>query len=150
MKEKFDTTLYAQHNQYLSFLDLEKVDGFIEAWKSQDENKFIDILHTNGMDKSFGYKIEQGLHVPRTERNQKKFEYGLRVTFKERTDKAFEPYKSVEDICRDDPSSVIRAGMRASLNLGVSINDCMEEALSVHTKLLKNMLEEDKLNKERV
>lgn len=149
MKEQFDTTLYAQHNQYLSFVDMEKLDDWNKAWKGQDEKLFNDLLHTNGADLNFGWKIDFALHVPRTEKNQKRFDYGPLIRFKERTDKAFEPYKSVEDICRDDPSSTIRAGMRASLNMGVSINDCMEEALYAHSKLLKNMLEEDKLNKEK-
>lgn len=58
----------------MSFLDLEKIDGFIEAWKAQDESKFVEILHTHGMDISWGWDIGYALHRPRTS-NQ--VEYGL-------------------------------------------------------------------------
>ena len=36
MNEDFDTTLYAEHNQFLSFLDLELLDDWEEAWKGQN------------------------------------------------------------------------------------------------------------------
>lgn len=148
MKEEQDNTLKLYHNQYLSFIDLEKLDDWEKAWKGQDKELFEKILFTHGMDPAFGYSIEQALHVPRTERNQRKMDFGPLVRFKERVDKEFEPYRCVEDICRDDPSSFVRSGMRESLNSGVSLNDIIQERLSIHQKLLKNMAEKEKSNKE--
>lgn len=140
MNKTFDKTLLLYHNQYLSWTDLEKIDGFMEAWKNQDEKKFTEILFTNGMDEAFGWDIGYALHRPRTE-NQA--EYGLRITFKERLDKEFEPFRCVEDLARDDKSSAVRYGMRQSLNSGLHLNDAIEEQFSIHQKLLKNLAEKE-------
>ena len=143
MNKNFDKTLFLQHNQYLSFLDLEKIDGFIEAWKTQDEDKFVEILHTHGMDIEWGWDIDYALHRPRTS-NQ--VEYGLRVTFKERTDKEFEKYRCVEDLARDDKSSVVRFGMVQSLNSGVHLNDAIEEQFGIDQRLLQKLAEDREKN----
>ena len=146
MKENFDTTLYAEHNQYLSFLDLELLDGWEEAWKGQNEELFLKILHTNGADLNYGWNLEECLHRPRCS-NQ--VEYGYVVRFRERQDKEFEPYRAVEDIAKTDPSSTVRAGMVNSLNMGTTISDAIEDALSTRAKLIqvKNESKKDKEKK---
>ena len=146
MNEDFDTTLYAQHNQYLSFLDLELPDDWEEAWKGQNEELFLEILHTNGADLGYGWNLEECLHRPRCS-NQ--VEYGYVVRFREREDKEFEPYRAVEDIAKTDPSSTVRAGMVNSLNMGTTISDAIEDALSTRAKLIqvKNESKKDKEKK---
>lgn len=136
-----DSSNVLEFDQFLSFTDLEKVDGFTDAWKSQDEEKFIEILYKNGMDKRFGYQLGYSLHRPRTS-NQ--VEYGLRITFKERQDKEFEPYRDVRDIARTDRSSVVRAGMVESLNLGMYLGQIIEDELSKHVRYLEMKSEEKK------
>lgn len=148
MKEKFDTTLYAEHDSYLSFKDLEKLDQWRDVLVAGDEDKLKEILYKHGADVRYGYQILSCHHRTAT----KPFEEyrGPLIRFKQRTDKYWlDKYTSPEDVARLHPSSFVRHGMRESLNMGVSINDCMEEALSIHAKLLKNMAEEDKLNKEK-
>ncbi len=147
MKEEFDTILFKYHNQYLSFVDLEKLDDWKKAWNGQDEELFLDILYTHGMDRDYGWKIEYAMHVPRTEKNQRKADYGPMITFKERSDKAFEPYKAVEDVCRDHASSIVRTGMRESLNSGLHLADFIEDELSKHVRYLE-MKNEEKKGKE--
>ena len=146
MNEDFDTTLYLEHNQYLSFLDLELLDDWEEAWKGQNEELFLQILHTNGMDLNYGWQLEECLHRPRCS-NQ--VEYGYVVRFRERQDKEFEPYRAVEDIAKTDPSSTVRAGMVNSLNMGTTISDAIEDALSTRAKLIqvKNESKKDKEKK---
>lgn len=145
MKEDFDTTLYATHNQYLSFLDLELLDDWEEAWKGQNEELFLQILHTNGADLRYGWSLEECLHRPRCS-NQ--VEYGYVVRFRERQDKEFEPYRAVEDIAKTDPSSTVRAGMVNSLNMGTTISDAIEDALSTRAKLIQ-VKNESKKGKEK-
>ena len=146
MNKDFDTTLYATHNQYLSFLDLELLDDWEEAWKGQNEELFLQILHTNGADLNYGWNLEECLHRPRCS-NQ--VEYGYVVRFRERQDKEFEPYRAVEDIAKTDPSSTVRAGMVNSLNMGTTISDAIEDALSTRAKLIqvKNESKKDKEKK---
>ena len=90
--------------------------------------------------------LEECLHRPRCS-NQ--VEYGYVVRFRERQDKEFEPYRAVEDIAKTDPSSTVRAGMVNSLNMGTTISDAIEDALSTRAKLIqvKNESKKDKEKK---
>lgn len=133
-------------DQFLSFLDLEKLDDWEEAFKGQNEELFNKVLYTNGADLDYGWKIEYVLHRPRTSNF---VEYGPVVRFRERRDKEYEPYRDVRDIARTDPSSTVRAGMVESLNAGITLNDAIEERLSIHTKYLKMRSEEKQQSKEK-
>lgn len=69
----------------LSFHDLNLVDGFKDAYASQNTKLFEAILHTNGMDVSLGYEL-----VHCTHRTINRIEYtGIRVEGFERIDKAW-------------------------------------------------------------
>lgn len=69
----------------LSFHDLNLVDGFKDAFDSQNTKLFEAILFTNGMDVSLGYEM-----VHCTHRTINKIEYeGIRVEGFERLDKAW-------------------------------------------------------------
>lgn len=135
MNKDFDKTLFLEHDTYLSFKDLEKIDNWREVLVSGDTKALESILHTNGCDLSFGYEILSCEHATRTKPHVRHF--GPKVTFRERRDKEFEPYRAVEDICRTHESSVVRYGMRESLNMGVNLNDIIEEQLSTHARLLE-------------
>lgn len=137
-KEKIN---WYDFNQFLSFLDLEKLDNWKEAFNGQNEEMFNQILYTHGCDLSYGWAIETCLHRPRT---SNMIEYGPVIRFKERSDKEFEPYKAVEDIARDHESSFVRAGMQESLNSGLHLADFIEEELSKHVRYLEMKSEEKK------
>jgi len=64
----------------LSFFDLEKLDGWKEAWKEQDKKKVEKYLFDNGMDITQEYDIRVCMH--RTLCN--KVEYGPRFEGQER------------------------------------------------------------------
>jgi len=66
----------------LSLFDLEKLDGFTEAWKAQDQAKVEEYLYNNGMDVSQLYDVVVCMH--RTLCN--KVEYGPRFEGAERVD----------------------------------------------------------------
>lgn len=69
----------------LSFHDLNLVDGFKDAYASQNTKLFEAILFTNGMDVSMGYEL-----VHCTHRTINRIEYtGIRVEGFERIDKAW-------------------------------------------------------------
>lgn len=69
----------------LSFHDLNLVDGFKDAYASQNTKLFEAILYTNGMDVSLGYEF-----VHCTHRTINRIEYtGIRVQGFERIDKAW-------------------------------------------------------------
>lgn len=69
----------------LSFHDLNMVDGFKDAYASQNVKLFEAILHTNGMDMAQGYEL-----VHCTHRTINKIEYtGIRVEGFERIDPAW-------------------------------------------------------------
>lgn len=69
----------------LSFHDLFLVDGFKEAFESQNVKVFEAILHTNGMDTDLGY--EQVYSTHRTINNI--LYTGIRIQGFERTDQAW-------------------------------------------------------------
>lgn len=69
----------------LSFHDLNLVDGFKEAYETQNTKVFEAILQTNGFDVSLGYELVACNH--RTINNIEY--YGIRVEGFERTDKAW-------------------------------------------------------------
>ncbi|QNO00296.1 hypothetical protein QGX21_gp100 [Pseudomonas phage phiPsa315] len=69
----------------LSFHDLMLVDGFKEAYETQNKKVFEAILQTNGFDIKLGYELVACNH-----RTINKIEYyGIRVEGFERTDKAW-------------------------------------------------------------
>ncbi|MND47895.1 hypothetical protein D3C80_388010 [compost metagenome] len=69
----------------LSFHDLFMVDGFKDAYESQNKKVFEAILFTNGLDTSVGYELVACNH-----RTINKIEYyGIRVEGFERIDKAW-------------------------------------------------------------
>ena len=71
---------------YLSFYDLNQVTGFKSAKETNNKEEFERILYENGADLSFGYRVLNCLHRPRTS----PIEYdGLMVRFVERMDKAW-------------------------------------------------------------
>lgn len=69
----------------LSFHDLFLVDGFKEAYESQNVKVFEAILQTNGVDVQLGYELEASTH--RTINNI--LYTGVRVQGFERTDEAW-------------------------------------------------------------
>jgi hypothetical protein len=69
----------------LSFHDLFLVDGFKEAYESQNVKVFEAILQTNGVDVNLGYELEASTH--RTINNI--LYTGIRVQGFERTDEAW-------------------------------------------------------------
>jgi hypothetical protein len=69
----------------LSFHDLFLVDGFKEAYESQNVKVFEAILQTNGVDVQLGYELEASTH--RTINNI--LYTGIRVQGFERTDEAW-------------------------------------------------------------
>lgn len=69
----------------LSFHDLMLVDGFNEAYETQNKKVFEAILQTNGFDVKLGYELVACNH-----RTINKIEYyGIRVEGFERTDAAW-------------------------------------------------------------
>lgn len=89
----------------LSFHDLFLVDGFKEAYESQNSKLFEAILKTNGMDVSLGYEMVHSTH--RTINNI--LYTGIRVQGFERTDQAW-----IATGCAS-----IDAQIRASKDLGL-------------------------------
>lgn len=74
-----------EFNYSLSFHDLNLVDGFKDAYASQNTKLFEAILFTNGMDVSLGYEL-----VHCTHRTINRIEYtGIRVEGYERLDRAW-------------------------------------------------------------
>lgn len=118
-------------DQYLSFVDLEKLDDWHLAWKGQDKQKFEEILYNNGADLEFGWSVVEGLHRPRTS-NQ--VDYGPRVTFKERSDKWWvRNMMSVEDIITHVTDEQVRVDLIGMMNQKMSLSEAIEDALGKYT-----------------
>lgn len=98
-------------NQYLSFSDLEKLNGWKEAWKSGDSNQVELLLYKAGVDLGYGWEIQVNNHRPRCS-NQAV--YGPRFEFKERSDKEFiaSGMKAVEDIINDCDDWTMRVELK--------------------------------------
>lgn len=89
----------SEYDQYLSFVDVENVPGFQEAWKAQDKEKVDAILYSLGVDLQNGYEVEVNTHRTRL---SKQVEYGPRFSFSERTDKVWtKSGMSIEDQIRN-------------------------------------------------
>lgn len=138
MKEDFDKTLYLEHDNFLSFRDLQQIDDWRDVLLNEDTKRLEEILYTNGADLAYGYSIESCNHRPKTASAGNDAQFGPLIRFKTRTDKWWiDNVMEAEDIARVHPSSFVRAGMRESLNMGVNLNDIIEEQLSTHTRLLE-------------
>jgi hypothetical protein len=98
-------------NQYLSFSDLDKLQGWKEAWKSGDINDVEFLLYRAGVDLGFGWEIVVNNHRPRTSNLPV---YGPRFEFKEREDKEFiqSGMKAVEDIINSCSDSSMRLELK--------------------------------------
>lgn len=98
-------------NQYLSFSDLDKLQGWKEAWKSGDINDVEILLYKAGVDLGFGWEIVVNNHRPRTSNLPV---YGPRFEFKEREDKEFiqSGMKAVEDIINSCSDSSMRLELK--------------------------------------
>lgn len=102
----------SEYDQYLSFVDVENVQGFQEAWKAQDKEKVDTILYSLGVDLENGYEIEINTHRTRI---SQQVEYGPRFSFSERKDKAWQQSgMSIEDQianCSDISLQIMLKGM---------------------------------------
>lgn len=102
----------SEYDQYLSFVDVENVQGFQEAWKAQDKEKVDAILYSLGVDLENGYEIEINTHRTRI---SQQVEYGPRFSFSERKDKAWQQSgMSIEDQianCSDISLQIMLKGM---------------------------------------
>lgn len=102
----------SEYDQYLSFVDVENVLGFQEAWKAQDKEKVDAILYSLGVDLQNGYEVEVNTHRTRL---SKQVEYGPRFSFSERKDKEWERLgMSTEDMianCSDISLQMMLQGM---------------------------------------
>lgn len=109
MNNNFPTSEY---DQYLSFVDVESVIGFQEAWKAQDKEKVDAILYSLGVDLENGYEVEVNTHRTRI---SQQVEYGPRFSFTERTDKEWQKTgMSIEDQianCSDISLQIMLQGM---------------------------------------
>lgn len=102
----------SEYDQYLSFVDVENVVGFQEAWKAQDKEKVDAILYSLGVDLENGYEVEVNTHRTRI---SQQVEYGPRFSFSERTDKEWQKTgMSIEDQianCSDISLQMMLQGM---------------------------------------
>lgn len=102
----------SEYDQYLSFVDVENVVGFQEAWKAQDKEKVEAILFSLGVDLENGYEIEINTHRTRI---SQQIEYGPRFSFSERKDKIWQQTgMSIEDQianCSDISLQIMLKGM---------------------------------------
>lgn len=109
MTNKFPSSEY---DQYLSFVDVENVVGFQEAWKAQDKEKVEAILYSLGVDLENGYEVEVNTHRTRI---SQQIEYGPRFSFSERKDKVWQKTgMSIEDQianCSDISLQIMLKGM---------------------------------------
>lgn len=122
-----------EFDQFLGQLDLESHPDWKEAWATQNTKLFEKVLWEMGADLDYGYEFTTCLHRARI---SQKVEFGMRVTFKERNDDYWiKNYMQVEDIARCDKSSIVRCGMRLSLNEDSCINDLMVDRLSEEQRL---------------
>lgn len=98
-------------NQYLSFSDLDKLQGWKEAWKSSNIEQVEKLLFKVGVDLEFGWEIVVNNHRPRTSNLPV---YGPRFEFKEREDKEFiqSGMKTVEDIINSCSDSSLRLELK--------------------------------------
>ena len=105
-------TMPSEYDQYLSFVDVENVQGFQEAWKAQDKEKVDAILYSLGVDLENGYEIEINTHRTRI---SQQVEYGPRFSFSERKDKVWQQSgMSIEDQianCSDISLQIMLKGM---------------------------------------
>ena len=102
----------SEYDQYLSFVDVENVEGFQEAWKAQDKEKVDAIFYSLGVDLQNGYEIEVNTHRTRI---SQQVEYGPRFSFSERKDKEWQNTgMSIEDQianCSDISLQIMLKGM---------------------------------------
>lgn len=102
----------SEYDQYLSFVDVENVEGFQEAWKAQDKEKVDAILYSLGVDLENGYEVEVNTHRTRI---SQQVEYGPRFSFSERKDKVWQQSgMSIEDQianCSDISLQIMLKGM---------------------------------------
>lgn len=98
-------------NQYLSFNDLDKLQGWKEAWKAGNIEEVEKLLFKSGVDLDFGWEIAVNNHRPRTSNLPV---YGPRFEFKEREDKEFiqSGMKAVEDIINSCSDSSLRLELK--------------------------------------
>ena len=98
-------------NQYLSFSDLDKLQGWKEAWKTGNIEEVEKLLFAAGVDLDFGWEIVVNNHRPRTSNLPV---YGPRFEFKEREDKEFTQsgMKAVEDISNSCSDSSLRLELK--------------------------------------
>lgn len=98
-------------NQYLSFSDLDKLQGWKEAWKNGNIGEVEKLLFKAGVDLDFGWEIVVNNHRPRTSNLPV---YGPRFEFKEREDKEFiqSGMKAVEDIINSCSDSSLRLELK--------------------------------------
>lgn len=115
-----------EHNQYLSFLDLEHHPEWKAAWKSQDKRACDKILMAMGVDLKFGYDIADCTHRSRIDQ---KVGSGPRVSFRERTDKYWlSNGMQVEDLVRETPSIIARVGMILAMNVDTRVESMVRAA----------------------
>lgn len=109
MSNNFPTSEY---DQYLSFVDVENVVGFQEAWKAQDKEKVDAVLYSLGVDLENGYEVEVNTHRTRI---SQQVEYGPRFSFSERRDQEWQKTgMSIEDQianCSDISLQIMLKGM---------------------------------------
>lgn len=100
-----------EFNQYLSFIDLDKLSGWKEAWKGGNIKEVEALLYKAGCDLSYGWEIIVVDHRPRTSNLPV---YGPRFEFKEREDKEFiqSGMKAVEDIINSCSDSSLRLELK--------------------------------------
>ena len=112
-------------NQYLSFSDLDKLQGWKEAWKSGDINDVEILLYKAGVDLGFGWEIVVNNHRPRTSNLPV---YGPRFEFKEREDKEFiqSGMKAVEDIINSCSDSSMRLELKGMSRRDRNTRDVMD------------------------
>lgn len=98
-------------NQYLSFSDLDKLQGWKEAWSNGDINEVESLLYKAGCDITKGWEIEVINHRPRTSNIPV---YGPRFNFCERVDKEWERSgcMSTEDIIRSCADGTLRKELK--------------------------------------
>ena len=98
-------------NQYLSFSDLDKLQGWKEAWKNGNIEEVEKLLYSAGVDLEFGWEIEVNNHRPRTSNLPV---YGPRFEFKERKDKEWQNSgcMAVEDIINSCGDSSLRLELK--------------------------------------
>lgn len=98
-------------NQYLSFSDLDKLQGWKEAWKNANIEEVENLLFKAGVDLELGWEIVVNNHRPRTSNLPV---YGPRFEFVERKDKEWQNSgcMAVEDIINSCGDSSLRLELK--------------------------------------